>query len=321
MIMLLSGLALLFWACPPPAPDEGPVRDGGSETAVRDGVATDGVADDGVATDGVADDGVAIDGVADDGVAIAVSVPPLAWLAEELGGDQVTVSVIVPPGATADNFEPSPRILGQLDGARIFIGVGHPHLTFEQRFLMPRLDEDVTVVSLAGSLDHTALHANVDPHLWLSPALMREAAGGVATALCDLGVDCAVIEERQAALADVFDQLDQDIAITLSDLSRKAIFVEHPAWGWLLRTHGIEQVAIEDEGKAPAAATLVALVTRAREAGARQVFVQPGGGSRVARAFADEIEAEIVVVDPLARDWAANLIEVSAQFRAALTAP
>jgi zinc transport system substrate-binding protein len=46
--------------------------------------------------------------------------------------------------------------------------------------------------------------------------------------------------------------------------------------------------------------------------------VQSGFSDRPARALAAEIGAEVVAIDPMAEDWAANLPRVAAALREAL---
>jgi zinc transport system substrate-binding protein len=50
----------------------------------------------------------------------------------------------------------------------------------------------------------------------------------------------------------------------------------------------------------------------------RVIFAQPEFSSKSAQVVAREIGGQVVVADPLAADWMANLREVAARFRAAL---
>jgi hypothetical protein len=76
--------------------------------------------------------------------------------------------------------------------------------------------------------------------------------------------------------------------------------------------------AIEFEGKEPSPRRLGAIVTQARAKGVKVIFVQPQMSRRTAETIAQAIGARVLVADPLAADWAANLRAVAAAFRAAL---
>src|SRR5581483_5191646 len=158
-----------------------------------------------------------------------------------------------------------------------------------------------------------------DPHLWLSPQAMRGAAVDVAAALARL--DPAGASAYEHGLHDALAEIDdtaRDVRAQLCGARGRRLYVYHPAWAYLLHDCGIEQVAIEAEGKEPSARELVALVDAARRDRARLLFVQRGFSTRPAQAVAQETGARIVAVDPLAEDWPANLRAVARLFREAL---
>ena len=57
-------------------------------------------------------------------VGVVASVLPVAYIAQELGGERVQVDVLVPPGASPHTFEPVPSDMVKLQGARLFLRVG-----------------------------------------------------------------------------------------------------------------------------------------------------------------------------------------------------
>jgi zinc transport system substrate-binding protein len=77
-------------------------------------------------------------------------------------------------------------------------------------------------------------------------------------------------------------------------------------------------VPIEIEGKDPKPADLQRLIGKAKEYGIDVVFVQPEFSSKSAGIIAREIGGQTVFANPLALDWARNLREVAARFKAAL---
>lgn len=255
-------------------------------------------------------------------VAVAVTVAPLAWLAEAVGGERVTTTVMIPPGQEPHAYEPSPRDMAALDGARVFVGVGHPLLATERRHLDPALAArpEVVVVRLAAAGEGAA--EGDDPHLWLSPERMRKAAGALAAALG--AVDPAGADgyrRRLAATERRIDEVDGEIAGLLGGLPRRRFLVVHPAWGAFAAHYGLEQVAIEREGKEPGPRELAARIAAARAEGFATVFTQQGFADRPARVIAGEIGARVVPLDPLARDWDENLLAVARALREELVRP
>ena len=57
-------------------------------------------------------------------VGVVASILPVAYVAQELGGERVQVDVLVPPGASPHTFEPVPSDIVKLQRARLFLRVG-----------------------------------------------------------------------------------------------------------------------------------------------------------------------------------------------------
>lgn len=271
-------------------------------------------------------------------IRVAVSVPPQAYFVDRIGGERVAVEVMVPPGAAPDSYEPSPQQILALRQARLYVKVGHAGFPFETRYLevpaaarsgagpalelvdMSRgIDLLPAPEAFAGEASGIHAHGNIDPHVWVAPAAVAVAAENIAAALTRIDpAGTAVYRDNLAAfLADVA-ALDRDVRAELAGVARRRFLVYHPSWGYFAREYGLEQVAIESEGKDPSPAHVVALVEEARREGIRTVFVQRGFSDRAARVIAAELGAEVVVLDPLAYDWLANLREVAKALRRAL---
>lgn len=254
-------------------------------------------------------------------VQAAASVPPLAWLVDRVGGERVETVVLIPPGASPHAFEPSPRQVAAVVAADLFVVVGDPDFAFEARLVDRLLGErenaeegrkNAEVVELAAVAASAADDDALDPHLWLVPRHLESAASAIADALSDLDPEGeAVYRANYEALEAELDTLDDELRQHLGGLAGGSFYVEHPAWGHLAAEYGLTQVALEEEGKEPRAGRLVEAIESARRDGVTLVLVQRGVAERAGRTLADEIGAEVVEVDPLAYDVAANLRRVS----------
>ena len=237
---------------------------------------------------------------------VAVSILPQADLVERLAGDLVAVEVMLPPGATPHTFEPTLQQMRAVSRARLYFKVGHSHFLFERVWLNRLLEQNrrMTVVNCAEGL---ALKPD-DPHLWLSPPIVREmairTAGGLQALLPE---HRQRIEARLGKLLVEIDDLDREIREILKPHKGRAFLVFHPAWGYFADAYGLTQIAIEEEGKEPSAAMLARRIDEAKERGIQTVFTQTQTSQIAAREVADALGGNVVPIDPLARDWAANL--------------
>lgn len=255
-------------------------------------------------------------------VRVAVSVGPQADLVRRIGGDRVAVTTMLPPGASDEDVALSPRQAVALEHVQLYVAVGHPSFPLEARYVRPFLDRhpEIRVVDMSRGVDLIHEHEHEghegDPHVWVSPEIMATAARGVAAGLEALDpAHAAEYRRNLAAFLEDADRLDREIRGRLSRLSgpgaSRAFLVYHPSWGYFAELYGLEQIAIEAEGKEPGASRLIQLIDRARRARARVVLVPEGFPRESAQVIADAIHGRIVSADPLAPDWESTLLRVA----------
>jgi len=240
---------------------------------------------------------------------VAVSVVPLAGFVEELVGGQVDIAVMLPPGASPASYEPSIQQVRDLESASLYVGLGHPSFPFERAWLSKLVSgrEGLTVISV---LEPTA----DDPHGWLDPAQAIRISDQIAAALVILLPNEAdAIEARRSARALEIAALDAELKEILAPISGRRFLVFHPAWGAFADRYGLVQVAIERDHKEPDPHMLSEVMKEARAAEARVIFVQPQFSRLAAETIADEIGARVETLDPMARDWDANLRNAAKQ--------
>lgn len=265
-------------------------------------------------------------------ITVAVSIPPQAWLAKQVGGEYVTPLVMLPPGASPATYEPGPRQLADLSRAKLYLAVGVP---FERVFL-PRLKAKLPGLTIApmqagiklrrlegshhhGEGDHKkplpGHEAGApDPHVWLGPQQMQVMAVNTAQALSI--IDHAHAEVYQANLKKVLDELgalNDELARTLAPLKGRTVLVYHPAYGYLLEAYGLKQEAVELEGKEPGPRRLAELIDEAKADHIKVIFVQPQFSPASAATVAGAIGGVVVSLDPLAYDYISNLRALAAK--------
>lgn len=174
--------------------------------------------------------------------------------------------------------------------------------------------------SATHSESHDHHHGEPDPHVWLSPPLVMTMARTMVLALMEADPsDRAGYEVRYKTFLAELATLDLEIHRILRDAKPpKVFYVFHPSWGYFGDAYGLEQVAVESEGKEAKPAHLKALIQSARQAGVKKLFVQPQFSSRSAEMVAKEIGATLEVLDPLAENWMENLQQVSRRLREAM---
>ncbi len=269
------------------------------------------------------------------------SIAPQRFIVERVGGELVSVSVMVGPGQSPHTFEPTPRQMADLAAADAYFAIGLP---FESRILdgLRSLSADLMMVDTAAAVPRRRVeeahghggpaesHGHegagdpagglADPHVWLNPRYAKLMAEAVCAALKELSPgDARVFDANLSSLLRQLDELDAELTEALSPLSGQSIYVFHPAFGYFTDAYGLKQVPVETGGMEPGARGLVRLIERATADGVRVVFVQPQFSSRSARAIAAEIGGVVVPMDPLAGDYLENLRDMACAVRGALS--
>ncbi len=250
----------------------------------------------------------------DEKAVISVSIEPFRFFAGAIAGDNYRVNVIVPPGASPATYEPPPAVIRDLKDSELMII--NAYLGFELAWIdrMINIDSDVEVLELADSQNLIAAdshshdgiihHTGVDPHFWVSPLRARVIARDIRDFLSEK--DPGRKEEywkNHHQLDSVIMDTDAYLESLLGNTANKSFMIFHPSLSYLARDYGLEQIAVETEGKEPSPSDLKRLIDKGREKNIKAILVQREFDKRNADLIADEIAAETIVIDPLAYDW------------------
>lgn len=250
---------------------------------------------------------------------ISVSIPPIKYLVDRISGNQLEVNVMVSSGACQETYEPTPAQMKDVAKSKLYLGIGS--LEFEQKWLgniktnNPKLqytDLSKGLPSIAGSCNHDACeadehehhHEGVDPHFWLSPASYKAMAAATYNQLVSLNPnEKSTYEKNYRSLVASIDSTGVLAKSKLSNLKIRKFIIYHPALTYLANDYGLEQISIEKDGKEPAADYMKRMVTQAKQAGIKTIFVQKEYDMSLIKSFADEVGATIEPINTFAYNW------------------
>jgi zinc transport system substrate-binding protein len=266
---------------------------------------------------------------------IMVSVLPQVDFVERIGGDKVSVSEMIPPGFSPATYEPSPQQLQKLQEADIYFRIGHIPFEKAQMERLEKLNKNMKVVDTSegiellemiehshgdeehgdeehGDEEYEDDHEGDDPHIWLSPKLVKIQAKNILDALVDVRAeDKEFFQANYEQFIKDLDVLDSKLKTTFAPIQGETFLVFHPAFGYLADAYGFEQEAIEIEGKDPSPEQLKAIIDEATADEIKVIFVQKQFSTESAKAVAEAISGAVVQIDPLAEDYFANLEAMS----------
>jgi len=248
--------------------------------------------------------------------AVGVSIAPQRYFVRQLLGDEVTVHVLVRQEQSPATYDPSPKEMAAVTGAGVFFRVGVP---FEAGVVprLKRLAPDLAVVDVREGIrmrpvPHHGGRADPDPHFWLDPLRSLTMAQTMARTLAERRPErAATIRANLARLELRLRALNEDLTRALAPVRGRTLFAYHGAYGYFCERYHLEQRALASGSKEPGGRLLAGFIKAGREAGARTVFVQPQFSHSEAEVVAREIGARVVVLDPLASDYVANLRRIA----------
>lgn len=253
---------------------------------------------------------------ASDKLQVAASFYPMAEFARNVGGDKVEVFSLVPDGAEAHDWEPSPADLTRLGKAQVFVynGIVEPWAKQALTALSERkilaVQTGLGLYELAGEVHedkhhehgHHCAHGKQDPHVWISPKKAMVQVERITAALCDVDAKNAkYYQDNSDKYVARLKALDAQLVNLAKNAPRKVFVTAHAAFGHLADDYGLEQMAVNglSPHAEPTPADLQRLIKVVKDEGVRYVFFETLTDPKLAQLVADETGAQVAVLDPL----------------------
>jgi zinc transport system substrate-binding protein len=275
-------------------------------------------------------------------IGVIVSILPLADFVENIGGERVAVTVMVPPGADYHTFAPTPGQLREVSRAKAFVKVGSG-VEFELAW-MDRIraqNEEMLIVDSSVGIELMEMvahcpyheeeehedkrhhkgedhekehhhHASLDPHIWLSPSNARIMVQNISEGLIKIDPEHAdFYRENLETYLRELDALDRYISKLFEGFANRYFLIYHPAFGYFARDYNLKQLAIEHEGKEPTPKVIMESIDLAKKHNLSYVFVSPLFPVRHAEVIAREIGAQTVIIDHLPRHFIPGIRDIA----------
>lgn len=211
---------------------------------------------------------------------------PLAFAAEQIGGDRVDVTNLTPAGAEPHDLELTPREVEGILDADLVLYLGDGFQPAVEEAAAESNGEAIDV------LDGLELR-NDDPHVWLDPILFSRVVERIGAELGD--------EDEARKLASRLRALDQDYREGLAECERRELVTTHGAFGHLAGRYELEALPItglSPEGE-PSPQDLESAIDLVESRGVTTVFTEPLLSPEVGETVAREAGATTAVLDPL----------------------
>lgn len=255
--------------------------------------------------------------VSDGRDSLVVTIEPLRYVVEQISGDDFNITVMVPPGASPEIYEPIPEAMRAIATSKAYISIG---LLECEHQINSSLSDDISKLKLYRNIegieieyqhgDHS--HTGMDPHFWCSVKEMRTMASDVASLLCEINSDStSKYQTGYSSFMAKLDTLDQYIDSKIEAKSGSRFITYHPDLGYFARDYNLTQLSIEVDGKEPTISSMKYLSDVISEDGIRYIFCQRQHSSDAAEVIAKQCGCEVISYDAISGDWYDNMISIT----------
>jgi ABC-type Zn uptake system ZnuABC Zn-binding protein ZnuA len=252
---------------------------------------------------------------------VAVSIFPLYDLVRRIAGDRIDVLLVLPPGRSEHEFDPTPKDIARLEGAKLAIAVGLDMDTWVETVVKGagnapvfHIGDKVKTMSIAvAPIGEAEAHAGEapdsddtpgapDPHIWLDPERMAGVVDTIEDQLIAIDPEGkARFAANGAALKADLGDLDREIAARAKTWSKTTIVTFHGSMSYYAKRYGLRIAAVVEPlaGKEPTPAYIAQVLGAIKAGHAAALFSEPQFDKAPAETIAREAGVPLGELDPV----------------------
>ncbi|GAB4131283.1 MAG: metal ABC transporter substrate-binding protein [Ignavibacteriales bacterium] len=241
-------------------------------------------------------------------IIVATTLAPYADVIEQIGKDKILVHLLIEPGQNAHSFELMPSKLTAVEKAKIYLRVGK-FFDIENSILAKVKDFNSSIKIFDCS--EGILIKNRNPHIWLSPKLMRRISENITDALI------LIDKKNKDFYKSNFERFTKNLQnedslmnIMIKAKSKNTFAVYHAAWEYFADDYGLKEISIEEEGKSPQMKSMKEKIQQLSQLKIKTIFADPQFDSLPAETIAKSIGAKVDFLNPLPTNYLRNLSEI-----------
>ncbi len=255
---------------------------------------------------------------------MAVSIFPLYDVLRRIAGDRADAVLVLPPGRSEHDFDPTPRDMARVADARLAISVGLGMDDWVERIVRGAAGQGVRIVQVgprvsprrvthedigeeaadearpAGEEEHA--HGPLDPHFWLDPVRMQTATDVMVEALISLDPGgTAGYRSRGETVKRSLGELHRTIERRARAWTRRTIVTFHGSMGYYVARYGLTLAAVIEPfpGREPTARYVAEVIAAIGRTHTAALFSEPQLERRPAQVIAEQARVPLFELDPV----------------------
>lgn len=217
-----------------------------------------------------------------------------ADIVQNVGGDRVAVSSIIPPGVGPEDYEPKPDDAKRLSNANIIVSNGVGLDDFLDKLLASASGGATPQLILGDGIPTLTVDGEANPHFWLDPSLVKQYyVPKIAAKLAELDpAGKPTYDANAAAYGSELDALDVELKAKIDQIpaANRKLVTFHDSFPYFARHFGFELIGVilQNVGQEPTAAELGALIDKVKAAGVAAVFSEAQFSPKLSETLARE---------------------------------
>jgi len=251
---------------------------------------------------------------------VFVTIPPLASLADSIGGKMSNVEVVLKPGSNPHTYEPTPKDIVKLSNSALLfeIGIGLDEWATEVALeaengprVVPVAIGIPTLPALSERLrrrhlDENKIAAHGNPHVWLDPNIVSDIIIPTMTKAYTAAdpPNADYYRANSFRLTELVRSYAQDARTRLDKLKGKPVILQHGAFVYFFRQYGIPVMDILEPfpGQEPTMQDITEIIEVAKVEKPVAIIIESQLSPKPARVLAEELGIPLITMDPLGKN-------------------
>jgi zinc transport system substrate-binding protein len=177
---------------------------------------------------------------------------PLYDFAQNVGGDKVRVSILVPETVDVHDFEPTPSDIAEVANADVLVYNGAGLETWIESVVAASGNTNLILVDSSQGIELLLVSAQfqkenrtVDPHVWLDPVLAKELVNNILDGLIQADpVNSEYFTQRAQAYMTQLDALDSEARSATANVATRYFVTFHESFSYFANRYNLTQIPI-----------------------------------------------------------------------------
>ncbi len=251
----------------------------------------------------------------EDKITIVTTLFPLYEFAKEVGGENVSVSLLLPPGAEAHTFEPRPSDIQKINNADIFLYIGAGMEPWAHDIVEGINNENLLLLDASSKVtllktenhdehehNHEHHHGDYDPHFWLDFENDKKIVDAIAQILSQKDPSNKEMYMNNARQYNArLSSLNQEYDNGLSDCKQNTfISGGHSAFTYIAHRYNLQAISAFgiSPNSEPTPQKIKEIIDLTKEHNIKYIYFERLLNPKMADTIAKETDAKTLVLNP-----------------------